>query len=453
MNDVSTGRASENEAGEALRRGAAKLRPLAMLWPFAVRYRGRIILAGISLIAAALATLAVPLAVRSVIDYGFSADRVQLIDRYFLALVVVAAVLALSSASRFYLVTTIGERLVADLRSAVFDHVTRLSASFFDKAMTGELISRLAADTTQIKSAVGVSISTALRNLILFVGSATMMAVTSPRLSGFVLAAIPVIVLPLVAFGRMVRARSRGAQDTLADASAYAAEMLGAVRTLQAYSNESSVSARFAAASNRAYLAAVNSTLARALLIAVIIFLVFGSIVAVLWVGSQDVIAGRMSGGTLGQFVLYAVFAAASLSQISDVWNELSHTAGAAERLAELLAIEPDIKPPAHPKPLPVPPRGDVVFSAVRFAYPARPETFVIDGVSFHAKPGEKVAIVGPSGAGKSTLFHLLLRFYDPAAGSITIDGVDLARCRSARSPLADRAGAAGQCDVRGVHR
>jgi ATP-binding cassette subfamily B protein len=253
-----------------------------------------------------------------------------------------------------------------------------------------------------------------------------MMAVTSPRLSGFVLAAIPVIVLPLVAFGRMVRARSRGAQDTLADASAYAAEMLGAVRTLQAYSSENSVSARFAAASNRAYAAAVNSTLARALLIAVIIFLVFGSIVAVLWIGAQDVIAGRMSGGTLGQFVLYAVFAAGGLSQISDVWTELSHTAGAAERLAELLAIEPEIKAPANPEPMPVPPRGDVVFQNVRFAYPARPETFVIDGVSFHARPGEKVAIVGPSGAGKSTLFHLLLRFYDPAAGSVAIDGVDL---------------------------
>jgi ATP-binding cassette, subfamily B, bacterial len=426
MNDVSTDRVSVTSVEAEGRAAARGVRPLAMLLPFAARYRGRIALAVISLIAAAAATLAVPVAVRSVIDHGFSADQVEVIDRYFLILVAVAAALALASASRFYLVTTIGERLVADLRAAVFDHITRLSASFFDKAMTGELISRLSADTTQIKSAVGVSISTALRNLILFAGSATMMAVTSPRLSGFVLAAIPVIVLPLVAFSRMVRARSRGAQDTLADASAYAAEMLGAVRTLQAYSNENSVSARFAAASNRAYLAAVNSTLARSVLIAIIIFLVFASVVAVLWVGAQDVIAGRMSGGTLGQFVLYAVFAAGGLSQISDVWTEISHTAGAAERLAELLAIEPEIRAPKNPKPLPVPPRGDVVFEAVRFAYPARPETFVIDGVSFHTKPGEKVAIVGPSGAGKSTLFHLLLRFYDPAAGSVSIDGVDL---------------------------
>jgi ATP-binding cassette subfamily B protein len=426
MNDVSTGHVSLRGVEAEGRAAARGVRPLAMLLPFAARYRGRIALAVISLIAAAAATLAVPVAVRSVIDHGFSADQVEVIDRYFLILVAVAAALALASASRFYLVTTIGERLVADLRAAVFDHITRLSASFFDKAMTGELISRLSADTTQIKSAVGVSISTALRNLILFAGSATMMAVTSPRLSGFVLAAIPVIVLPLVAFGRMVRARSRGAQDTLADASAYAAEMLGAVRTLQAFSNENSVSARFTAASNRAYAAAVNSTLARSVLIAIIIFLVFASVVAVLWVGAQDVIAGRMSGGTLGQFVLYAVFAAGGLSQISDVWTELSHTAGAAERLAELLAIEPEIKAPANPKPLPVPPRGDVVFEGVRFAYPVRPEIFVIDDVSFRAKPGEKVAVVGPSGAGKSTLFHLLLRFYDPAAGSVSIDGVDL---------------------------
>jgi len=425
MNDLSTGSAS-GEKADGASRSTSRLRPFAMLVPFAANYRARIALAGVSLTAAAAATLAVPVAVRSVIDHGFSADQIQVIDRYFLILVAVAAVLALASASRFYLVTTLGERLVADLRTAVFDHVTRLSASFFDTAMSGELVSRLAADTTQIKSAVGVSISTALRNLILFFGSATMMAVTSPRLSGFVLVAIPVIVLPLVAFGRMVRARSRGAQDSLADASAYAAEMLGAVRTLQAYSNEMTVSQRFAAASNRAYQAAVNSTLARAMLIAVIIFLVFASIVAVLWIGAQDVITGRMSGGTLGQFVLYAVFAAGGLSQISDVWTEISHTAGAAERLAELLAIEPEITAPENPKALPSPPRGDVVFNAVRFAYPARPEVHVVDGVSFHAKSGEKVAVVGPSGAGKSTLFHLLLRFYDPLSGSVSIDGVDL---------------------------
>ena len=393
------------------------LRPLAVLWPFAARYRGRIALAGVALVVAAVATLAVPLAIRSVIDYGFSSERVEFIDRYFVILIAVAAVLACASASRFYLVTTIGERIVADLRAAVFDHVTGLSAAFFDKAMTGELISRLSTDATQIKAAAGVSVSTALRNVILFAGSAAMMAVTSPRLSGFVLAAIPVIVLPLVAFGRIVRARSRTAQDTLADSSAYAAELLGAVRTLQAYSNERLAGSRVFGGDRSRLGAAVNSIFARALLIAVIIFLVFASVVVVLWVGAQDVIAGRMSSGALGQFVLYAVFAAAALSQISDVWAEISQTAGAAERLAELLAIVPEIAAPKNPKPLPQPPRGEVVFAAVKFAYPTRPEIFAIDGVSFHVKPGEKVAIVGPSGAGKSTVFHLLLRFYDPASG------------------------------------
>ncbi|HVG50530.1 MAG TPA: ABC transporter transmembrane domain-containing protein [Xanthobacteraceae bacterium] len=418
---------------------ARNLRPLSVLWPFATRYRGRIALAGVALVAAAIATLVVPLAIRSMIDFGFSSDRAQFIDRYFAILVAVAAVLAISSATRFYLVTTIGERIVTDLRTAVFDHVTSLSASFFDKAMTGELISRLAADATQIKSAVGVSVSTALRNLILFIGSAIMMAVTSPRLSGFVLLAIPVIVLPLVAFGRMVRARSRNAQDTLADASAYAAELLGAVRTLQAYSNERLANSRFTSAMNAAYAAAVNSTLTRALLIAVTIFLVFASVVAVLWVGAQDVISGRISAGTLGQFVLYTVFAAGALSQISDVWAEVSHTAGAAERLAELLAIHPEIAAPAHPKPLPSPPRGDVAFEVVRFSYPTRAEIFVLDGVSFHASPGEKIAIVGPSGAGKSTIFHLLLRFYDPVSGAVTLDGVDMRETdpREARARIA----------------
>jgi len=403
-----------------------RLRPLVTLVPFVARYRGRVALAVVALLVAALATLAVPLAVRRMIDFGFSAERIGLINQYFSMMIAVAAVLALASAARFYLVTTIGERVVADVRAAVFAHVTKLSPAFFDREMTGELISRLAADTTQIKSAVGVSVSTAMRNLVLFFGSAAMMVVTSPRLSGFVLAAIPVIVLPLVAFGRMVRARARIAQDTLADASSYAAELMGAVRTLQAYTNEGVSSARYGAAVERAYDAALASTRARAALVAIVIFLVFSSVVVVLWVGAQDVIAGRISAGALSQFVLYTVFGAGALSQISDVWGELSQTAGAAERLAELLAVEPQITAPKDPVQLPRPARGEVALEAVRFAYPARPQTFVLDGVSLRVRPGEKVAIVGPSGAGKSTIFHLLLRFYDPASGQVSLDGVRL---------------------------
>jgi ATP-binding cassette, subfamily B, bacterial len=317
--------------------------------------------------------------------------------------------------------------VVADLRDAVFDRITILSAAFFDTAKSGELVSRLTADTTQIKAAVGASVSIALRNLVLFFGSAAMMVVTSARLSAFVLGAIPVIVLPLVAFGRMVRKRSRTAQDTLADASAYAAELIGAVRTLQAFTNEGLARARFRDAVERAYGAALYSIRARAMLTAIIIFLAASSVVVVLWVGAQDVLAGRTTAGTLSQFVLFAVFAASALGQLSEVWGELSQASGSAERLSEILRIEPEIKAPANPLPLPSPPRGEVSFDAVRFAYPTRPQALVLDGVTFKVRAGEKLAIVGPSGAGKSTIFHLLLRFYDPAGGAIAFDGVRIA--------------------------
>ena len=402
------------------------LRPLLTLLPLVMRYRGRVALATFALLIAALATLAVPLAVRRMIDFGFSGERLHLIDQYFAMLIAVAAVLAGASAARFYLVTSIGARVVADIRKAVFEHVVSLSPSFFDREMTGELISRLSADTTQIKSAVGVSVSTAMRNLVLFAGSAAMMVVTSPRLSAFVLGAIPVIVLPLVAFGRMVRTRSRKAQDTLGEASSYAAELMGAVRTLQAYTNERLAAARYGAAVEGAYRAAVNSIGARAALVAVVIFLVFSSVVIVLWVGAQDVIGTRMTPGALSQFVLYAVFGAGALSQISDVWADIAQTAGAAERLAELLHVPREIVAPPNPVALPQPPRGEVAFERVRFAYPVRPDSLVLDGVSFTVRAGEKVAIVGPSGAGKSTIFHLLLRFYDPLSGAVRIDGVCL---------------------------
>jgi ATP-binding cassette, subfamily B, bacterial len=335
-------------------------------------------------------------------------------------------VLALSSAARFYLVTTLGERIVADLREGVFGHLISLSPAYFDAAKTGELISRLTADTTQIKAAVGASISVALRNVVLFVGATAMMVVTSPRLSAFVLAAIPVIVLPLYGFGRAVRRRSRAAQDTLAEATAYASELLGAVRVLQAFTNEALAKSRFGAAVERAFVAARDSIRARAILTAFAIFLVFASVVVVLWVGAQDVLAARMSAGRLSQFVLYAVFAAAGLGQLAEVWGEISQASGAAERLFEILRVRPVIVAPARPTALPEPPRGEIAFADVRFSYPTQPESLVLDGVSFRVRPGEKVAIVGPSGAGKSTIFHLMLRFYDPASGVIAFDGMPL---------------------------
>ena len=408
------------------RQQSRKIKPLLSLAPYIARYRWRAIAALVALLLAALATLLVPIAVRRMIDFGFSRESASLIDSYFAVMIAIVAVLALASAARFYLVTTLGERIVADLREGVFGHLVSLSLAYFDEAKSGELISRLSADTTQVKAAVGASVSVALRNSVLFVGAAAMMVVTSPRLSAFVLAAIPVIVLPLYGFGRAVRRRSRMAQDTLADATAYASELLGAVRVLQAFTNEALARHRFGAAVERAFQAARDSIKARAILTAIAIFLVFASVVVVLWVGAQDVLAGRMTPGRLSQFVLYAVLAAAGLGQLSEVWGELSQASGAAERLFEILNLLPAIVPPSRPMALPQPPRGEVAFADVRFSYPARPRSQVLDGVSFDVRQGEKLAIVGPSGAGKSTIFHLILRFYDPSSGAIKFDGAPL---------------------------
>src|SRR5436190_5932179 len=405
---------------------AGRLRPLVSLWPYVRRYPWQASAALAALLAAAVTTLVVPIAVRRMIDFGFSRESVDLIDSYFAVMIGVVAVLALSSAARFYLVTSLGERIVADLREEVFGHIVSLSPAYFDVAKSGELVSRLTADTTQVKAAVGATISVALRNLVLFAGAGAMMVLTSPRLSAFVLGVIPVIVLPLYGFGRAVRRRSRAAQDTLADASAYAAELIGATRVLQAYTNEGLARSRFSAAVERAFLAARHSIRARAILTAIAIFLVSASVVVVLWVGAQDVLAARITAGRLSQFVLYAILAAAGLGQLSAVWGEVSQASGAAERLFEILNVRPAIQPPARPVLLPQPPRGEISFAHVRFFYPARPSGLVLDGVSFDVRRGEKVAIVGPSGAGKSTIFNLILRFYDPASGTVTCDGVAL---------------------------
>jgi ATP-binding cassette, subfamily B, bacterial len=416
----------ESALTEPKARSRARLKPLLALAPYVARYRGRAILAFISLTIAAITTLVVPVAVRRMIDFGFSAEGIAMINSYFSVMIAVVAVLAGASASRYYLVMTIGERIVADLRRDVFAHLISLSPSFFDSARSGELVSRLTADTTQIKSAVGASVSIALRNMMLFLGAAVMMVITSPKLSGFVLLAIPIIVIPLVAFGRWVRRLSRNAQDTLADASAYAAELVGAIRTVQAYTSERLAAMRFGREVEQAYEAARSSTRARAVLTLIIIFIVFSSVVVILWVGSHDVLSGAISPGRLGQFILYTAFAATGLGQLSEVWGEISAASGAAERLFEILRVKPEIAPPPAPRALPQPPRGDVAFDNVGFSYPARPNVKALDGVSFAVRSGEKVAIVGPSGAGKSTLFHLLLRFYDPASGSISVDGVPI---------------------------
>jgi ATP-binding cassette subfamily B protein len=406
--------------------GRKSVRPLVKLLPYIQRYRNLVIGAGISLVAAAVTTLTLPMAVRRMIDHGFSNSDSGFINTYFSMLMILAIILALASAARYYFVITLGERIVSDLRRDVFDHITRLSPSFFDVNQSGEIVSRLTADTTQIKSAVGATASVALRNIILCLGAIGMMVYTSPKLSSLVIAAIPVIVFPLVGFGRSVRRRSREAQDTLATASAYAGEAISAARTVQAFNGEAVAQARYGGAVESAYEAARSAIKARSILTAFAITMIFGSVVAVLWFGAQDVLSGTLSAGTLGQFLLYSVFAAGSLGALSEVWGELSQAAGAAERLSELLAEQPEITAPADPLAMPEPAQGAVTFDDVHFAYPSRPGYKSVKGLSFAIKPGETVAIVGPSGAGKSTVFSLLLRFYDPVKGAISVDGADI---------------------------
>jgi ATP-binding cassette subfamily B protein len=401
---------------------------LKPLLPYALVHRSRIIGALAALVVASAATLVVPIAVRRMIDYGFSASNADFIRDYFLGLIGIVAALALASGARSYLVVTLGERVIADLRSDLFAHLTRLDPGFFDAEKTGEIASRLSADTTQLKATFGSSASIALRNAFMFVGAIAMMVVTSVKLSAFVLAAIPVIVLPLFAAGRAVRQRSRRAQDTLAEATAFATESLTAVRVMQSFVAEAFTAGRYRQAAYGAYEAARHMAQARGVVTAAALFLAFGSVIVVLWLGAQDVVAGRMSGGTLLQFVLYAVFGAGALGQLSEVWNEMSQAAGAAARIGELLAVEPRIAAPAKPIKLARPVQGELAFKSVDFAYPGREAEAVLRDVSFSVAPGEVVAIVGPSGSGKSTLFQLALRFYDPARGTVTLDGVDVSR-------------------------
>ncbi len=414
--------------GAAPKPARVSLNALRPLLPYALVHRGRILAAFVALIVASAATLVVPIAVRLMIDRGFSDAHSGLIHFYFGALIGVVAVLALASGSRYYLVMTLGERVVADLRGDLSAHLTRLDPSFFDAEKTGEIVSRLSADTTQLKATFGSSASIALRNFFMFFGAIALMVITAPKLSAYVLAAIPVIVLPLYAAGRAVRARSRLAQDTLADATAFAAESLTAVRVMQAFVAERFTAARYRAAANAAYEAARAMTQSRAIVTIAAMFLAFASVVLVLWLGAEDVIAGRMTGGELSQFLLFAVLGASALGQLSEVWSEVSQAAGAAARIGEILAVEPRILAPRAPLALPSPARGEVAFRGVGFAYPGRAGEAVLYDLSFRVAPGEVVAIVGPSGAGKSTLFQLLERFYDPTRGAITLDGVDIAR-------------------------
>ena len=404
------------------------LRPLRDLWPFLRPYRGMLLAALAALLLAAGATLSLPVAVRFMIDEGFSAESAAQVDRYFLALFGLASLLAISTSLRYYFVSWLGERVVCDVREAVFSHILCLSQSFYETTRTGEVLSRLTTDTTILQSVVGSSASIALRNILLLAGGLVMLAVTSPRLTGLIVVLIPVIMLPLILFGRRVRVLSRRNQDRIADSSALAEEILTAMRIVQAYVREAWEAARFRRAVEDSFAAALARIRARALLTAVVILFVFGSIVLVLWFGAQAVLAETMTAGQLGQFVLYAVLVAGSFAALAEVWGEIQRAAGAMERIMELLGTRPEIREPENPLPATRPARGEVRLEKVDFCYPARPERKALDGVSFTVPAGRTVALVGPSGAGKTTVFQLLLRFYEPQSGRILLDGVDIGR-------------------------
>lgn len=380
----------------------------------------------LALVASTGVMLIIPLTVRMMIDEGFSTENAGIVDDYFLGLIGVALLMGVTSSLRFFLVSWIGERVVADLRSAVFDHVVNQSPIFFEKNHTGEIQSRLTADTTLIKTVVGSTASIALRNAFTLVGAVSMLIYTSAKLSGLVLLAIPIIAFPLLGFGRLVRRLARKSQDTLADTNVFAGEALGFIQTVQAYTHEVLDQMRYRQVVEVAFQAARQRLMARAILTALVIFLVFSFISGILWVGAQSVLDGGMSGGQLSQFVLYAVFCAMSMAALTEVWGDLQLAAGAAERLFELLEIEPSIKAPVDPVLLPQPSRGSVTFEQVEFAYPTRQEITALHDFCFSAAAGETIAIVGPSGAGKSTVLRLLMRFYDPQSGRVLIDGIDL---------------------------
>ena len=408
---------------------------LAGLVPFLKPYRGLVAGAGIALVLTASISLLLPVAVRRVID-GFG-EGAELLDNYFAGAMVIAALLALGTGARYYLVTRLGERVVADIRKAVFDRVIGMSPAFYEKIMTGEVVSRITTDTTLILSVIGSSVSVALRNLLILLGGIVLMLFTSAKLTGLVLLIVPLVLVPIITQGRRLRRLSRENQDWIAASSGAASESLTAVQTVQAFTHERESRAEFGRVTEEAFVSAKARIRTRAAMTVAVIFLVFAGVVGVLWIGARDVRAGAMSPGELVQFVIYAVMAAGSVAALSEIWGELQRAAGATERLVELLNVTDSVAEPAAPKALPRPSRGEIVFDGVTFHYPARPEQSALEDMDLHVRPGETVALVGPSGAGKTTVIQLLLRFYDPDRGRITLDGValtDMARSEFRRA-------------------
>jgi ATP-binding cassette subfamily B protein len=406
-----------------------KIGALKQLWPFARRYKVLIGFAGFALVGAAGATLAIGQAVRRMVDYGFGGPGdapAGYLDEYFLALFGVFALLAAFTFARYWSVTWLGERMVADIRDAVYRHVLRLDPAFFENTKTGEVMSRLTVDTELIQTVVGSSASMALRNLLMFIGGLAMLIVTSPKLAGMVLAIVPIVIIPIIFFGRRLRGLSRTSQDRVAAVNARAEESLNAVQTVQAFTQEAYEEKRFSQAVSDTLTVARKRIHVRAWLTAVVILLIFGAIDVVLWLGATDVATGAMTSGELTAFVFYAIVVAGSVGTLSEMWGDLQRAAGATERLMELLTVNASIAVPENPVPLPERSEGRIEFDNVVFRYPSRPEIAALDGFSLAVSPGEKVAIVGPSGAGKSTVFQLMLRFYDAEAGRILVDGADI---------------------------
>ncbi|MEN5100092.1 ABC transporter transmembrane domain-containing protein [Stenotrophomonas sp. TWI809] len=401
-----------------------RLGSLNTLWPFVRRHVGLFSAWLVALAVSSVATLSLPVAVRQMIDHGFTSGGQ--INKAFALLFLVAVVLALATAARFFFVSLLGEKVVADLRSRLYAHLITLGAGFHDRSRSGELVSRLTADSELLRSVIGSTMSVALRSSVTVVGSLVMLFVTSPHLAAWSLVGIPLAVLPIIIGARRLRNIARASQDRIADANSLASETLGAVRTVQAHAREPYERGRFNAALGDAIGAARRRIRAQSIVTASAIVLVFGAIVGVLWLGAHEVIDGNMSAGTLGQFVLYALIGGGSVGALAEVWNELQRASGGMGRIAELLQEDVEITAPAHPTPLPQPLRGEIRFEDVVFHYPQRPDTAALDHVDLHVRPGETVALVGPSGAGKSTILSMLLRFHDPAAGRILVDGVDL---------------------------
>jgi len=401
-----------------------RLGSLRTLWPFVRRHSGLFTAWLLALAVSSAATLSLPPAVKQMIDHGFSSGGQ--INRAFALLMLVAVVLALATAARFYFVSLLGEKVVADLRSRLYAHLIQLGAGFHDRSRSGELVSRLTADSELLRSVVGSTMSVALRSSVTVVGSLAMLFVTSPRLAAWSLLGIPLAVLPIIFGARKLRTVARSSQDRIADANSLASETLGAVRTVQAHAREPYERGRFDHALGDAIKAARRRIGAQSLVTASAILLVFGAIVGVLWLGAHDVIDGRLSAGTLGQFVLYALIGGGSVGALAEVWNELQRAAGGMGRIGELLQEDIEIRAPAQPHVLPQPLRGEIRFDDVVFHYPQRPDQAALDHFSLHVRPGETVALVGPSGAGKSTVLSMLLRFHDPASGRICVDGIDV---------------------------